>query len=61
MENVLILASRNIGIIMLIAFAGVIDMGDSADKLASPRFDDAAAAPYLCPPSTPAKVQTFIN
>jgi hypothetical protein len=44
-----------------IAFAGVIDIGDIADTLASPRFDDAAAAPCLCPPSTPAKVQTFIN
>ena len=55
------LASMRIGIMIRIAFAGVIDMGDIADTLASPRFDDAAAAPCLCPPSTPAKVQTFIN
>jgi hypothetical protein len=60
-ENAPVLASRNIGIIVPIAFAGVMDMGDIADKPASPRLDDAAAAPGFYPPSAPAKVQPFID
>jgi len=48
-----------IGIIIRIAFAGDIDMGDIADKLALLRLDDGAAAPCFCPPNAPAKVQTL--
>jgi hypothetical protein len=44
-ENALVLASMRIGIIIRIAFAGDIDMGDIADRLVLPRLDDGAAAP----------------
>jgi hypothetical protein len=46
-------------IIIRVAFAGDIDMGDIADKLALPRLDDGAAAPCFRPPGAPAKVQTL--
>jgi hypothetical protein len=58
MENVLLLASRRIGIIIRIAFAG--DMGDMADKRALPRLDEGAAANCSCSPNAPAEVQTII-
>jgi len=42
----LVIASMGIRIINIrIAFAGDIDMGDIADKMALPRPDDGAAVP----------------
>ena len=41
-----------------IAFVGVIDMGDIADKLALACLDDGAEAPCFWLPGAPAEVQT---
>jgi hypothetical protein len=43
MENALVPASMRIGIIIHIASAGDMDMGDIADRLALPRIDGGAA------------------
>ena len=58
MENALVLASMRISMIIRIAIAGDMDMGDIADKVALPRLDDGAAVPCFCPPVAPADVQT---